>query len=188
MTSIKNRLAPLAPVAAGVTWTGLGLLRLIAPDKLDSGSSVEGAVGHVALAGMSIALLLMIPAMLELARRAARPTGAQVAAVGLFLLAALCTVSNVRGEDPSFFPPVAILSNLLWLGGSIALAVSLKRAGRVAPRVAVLLPASWIAALPLSVVGGSFLIGAYWITVGARMRQGTLERRAPAPAIASAQY
>ena len=39
-------------------------------------------------------------------------------------LAILATISNVRGEDPSFFPPVAMVTNLMWFGGSIALAVS----------------------------------------------------------------
>ncbi len=90
----------------------------------------------------------------------------------------------MRGADPSFFPPVAIVTNLMWFGGMVALAVSLKRAGRIAPRLAVVLPLTWFLCRPLSVIGGPILAGAYWITIGRRMRQGTLEMRAAAPAMA----
>ena len=133
------------------------------------------------LGGLSTALLLTAPAILALARHANRPTGAQVAAVGMVGLAILATISNVRGEDPSFFPPVAMVTNLMWFGGSIALAVSPKRAGRISTRLAIALPLTWIAALPLSFVGGSALTGAYWLTVGYLMYHDALERRTGQP-------
>jgi hypothetical protein len=184
MTSIKHRLPAILAVAAGAVWASIGILHLTSRNQLDDESIVEGAVGHINLAGLSVALILLVPAMFALARYATRDTGAKVAAVGMVGLAILATISNVRGEDPSFFPPVAIVTNLLWLGGSVALAVSLKRAGRVSPRIAVLLPLTWIAALPLSVVGGPVLTGAYWMTVGYLMYHGALERRAVTAATA----
>jgi hypothetical protein len=184
MTSINPRLAAAFAVAAGAVWAAVGILQVTQRDQLDNETVVEGAVGHLALGGLSLGLLLLVPAMFALARYANRPTGAQVAAVGMVGLAILATISNVRGDDPSFFPPVAMLTNLMWFGGMIALAVSLKRAGRISPRIAVLLPLTWIAALPLSSVGGPLLTGAYWLTVGYLMYHGALERRAAQPVAA----
>jgi len=73
-------------------------------------------------------------------------------------------------------------SNLLWLGGFIALSVALKRSGRVPAAIAIGLPVTWILTLPLSVVGGGIAAGAYWFVVGWMLR---LERR-PAAAFVTA--
>jgi hypothetical protein len=87
----------------------------------------------------------------------------------------------------SFFPIVASLTNLAWLGGSIALAVSLYRTGRVSKRIAVGLPLVQVFALPLSMFGGGLIAGAYWVAVGYLMNQGALEgsnRQIASPATA----
>jgi len=185
MPPVKNRFAPIAAVLAGLVWMVPGVLRLAYPGQTDSGSSVEGWVGHVLLTAMSVGLLLLIPALLELARSAERDTGAKVAVVGMVGLAILATISNVRGEDPSFFPPVAIVTNLLWFGGMVALAVSLKRAGRISPKLAILLPITWFLSLPLAIVGGTVLAGAYWVNIGRLMHQAT-PRAQSAPAAVTA--
>ena len=61
---------------------------------------------------------------------------------------------------------VAPLANAGWLFGSIAMAVSLKRAGRVPGAIAIGLPLSWVATLPLAVVGGGVVAGVYWMATG----------------------
>lgn len=66
----------------------------------------------------------------------------------------------------------------------VALAVSLRRAGRVPRPVAVMLPVTWIFVLPLSFVGGPLVTGVYRLAVGGMLAAGTLARPAPAPAIA----
>jgi hypothetical protein len=184
MTSTKYRLAGLLGSAAGVAWAVTGFIQIAYGDEVRTGTMAETAEAHIMLAGLSVALLLTVPAMLALARHATRPTAAQVAAVGMVGLAILATISNVRGEDPSFFPPVAAVTNLMWLGGSIALAVSLKRAGRISKRLAYVLPVTWITAMPLSAIGGPIVTGADWLTVGYLMYHGALERRAARPVTA----
>jgi hypothetical protein len=87
----------------------------------------------------------------------------------------LTVVSNVRGEDPSFFAAVAAPSNLLILGGLIALAVALRRGGALPRLLAIGLPLSWVLTLAL---GGVFapIAGAYWLAVGWMLRNGELPR------------
>ncbi len=55
----------------------------------------------------------------------------------------------INGHDLPIFVAVAPISNALWLFGSIGLAVSLKRAGRVPRAVYIGLPLVWIASIPL---------------------------------------
>ena len=50
----------------------------------------------------------------------------------------------------SWFNAIAPLTNAVWLFGSIALAVSLKRAGHVATAMAVGLPMAWIGTIPMA--------------------------------------
>lgn len=57
------------------------------------------------------------------------------------------------------------------------MAVSLKRAGRVATPVAVGLPLARIATLPMAVIGGGVLSGAYFMAVGYLLANDALERR-----------
>ncbi|WP_205696625.1 hypothetical protein [Conexibacter sp. SYSU D00693] len=57
------------------------------------------------------------------------------------------------------------------LFGSVALAVSLRRAGRVPAALAIGLPLTWLAALPLSMVGGGIVAGACWLVVASRTAQ-----------------
>jgi hypothetical protein len=100
----------------------------------------------------------------------------------MVLLAITATTSNINGEDMSFFPVVATATNLLWLGGSIHLAVQLYKAGRVPRWVAIALPITQVFALPLAMVGGGIVAGGYWLAVGYLMQVGALENRSAAPA------
>ncbi len=134
----------------------------------------------------SLALVLTAPGLLALSRHAKSDTGAKVAVTGMVLLALTALSSNINGEDLSFFPVAASITNLMWLGGSIHLAVSLYRTGRVAKWVAIGLPITQVFALPLSVVGGGLVAGAYWIAVASLMRAGAIEQQDSARAAAAA--
>jgi hypothetical protein len=140
---------------------------------------VTTVVQHAVLGLLTAILILAVPGTIALGRRAGTLLGrraATVAVVGQLALAATCTVSNINGGDPSWFIVAAPLSNLLWGGGWVALAVALWRSGAVARGFAVGLPLCWIALLPLSSLGGALLAGGYWLALGTLMAAGTLRR------------
>lgn len=179
---IIRRLAAPAAMASAVAFAVSGVIQLT--DEQSSEATIRG-IEHVSVAALTIACLLLVPAVLRLAQIAGRARGAVAASTGLVALGSLMTVSNVLGEDPSFFAAVAVPSNLLWLGGFVALAVALKRSGRVPAAVAIGLPLTFVFALPLAVFGGAIAAGAYWFAVGWMLRHERLERR-PAAAVATA--
>ena len=74
---------------------------------------------------------------------------------------------------------VAPITNALWLFGSIALAISLKRAGHVPRWVYLGLPIVWVGSIPLGTLGGGLIAGAYWLAVGYLLADGSLEIREP---------
>jgi hypothetical protein len=129
------------------------------------------------LALFAVSLLLVSPAHLALARFARGPLGGRLVALGTPLLAVGAMSSAVNGEDLAFFPAVAMAANALWLVGSVVLGVSLWRAGRVPRWVAVLLPVSMPVTLVLSQMGSGLLVGTFWVTLGALMTTGNLDRR-----------
>lgn len=178
-TQLSRLAAPAAMAASAACGIG-GIIQLT--DAQSSESTVTG-IEHVTLAGLTVLCLVLIPVALYLAALAGRRAAGVVPSAGLGLLAALTVISNLRGEDPSFFAAVAAPSNLLWFGGFIALGVALKRSGRVPAAVAVGLPLSWIFTLPLAVVGGGLVASAYWLAVGWLISHGELARGA-APASA----
>jgi hypothetical protein len=171
---ITTRLASAGAIAASIA---LGVQGVIQITDEQSGQSTVVGVEHVTLAGLTATLLCLIPAVVLLGRIAGRPRAAAISCTGQVVLALLTVVSNVRGEDPSFFAAVAIPSNLLWFGAWVALAVALKRGRLVPAAVAVGLPLSWIFALPLSSLGGSLVAGAFWLTVGWMLGHDALQRR-----------
>ena len=174
MTAKHYRLAAASAIAGGVAWAVSGPLQLAGVNEHETQVVTLGE--HVLIGLFSLALVLTAPGLLALARHAKSDTGAKVAAAGMVLLALTALSSNITGEDQSFFPVAASLANLLWLGGSIHLAVSLYKAGRVPRWVAIALPLTQVFALPLSVVGGGIGAGGYWLAVGYLMQQDALER------------
>lgn len=179
---IIRRLAAPAAMASAVALAVSGVIQVT--DEQSGESTVRG-IEHVTLAALTLTCLLLVPVVLRLAQIAGRSRGAIAASVGLVALGLLTIISNVRGEDPSFFAAVAVPANLLWFGGFVALAVALKRSGRVPAAVAIGLPVTWVLALPLSLVGGGIAAAAYWLAVGWMLRHERLERR-PASAVATA--
>ena len=176
MNSKQQRFGAMAALAAGAVWVASAVIQVTAGHP--TGEEVEGFSGHATLTLFTIVLLLMGPAMFALARYAKSDLGARIATPGLIVLGLTCIVSNVQGHDPSFFVVVAPITNLLWLVGSVVLAVSLYKAGRIPRGLGIALPFMQIFALPLSAVGGSLITGAYWIAIGYLMQQGALENRA----------
>jgi hypothetical protein len=79
---------------------------------------------------------------------------------------------------------VAPITNALWLFGSIALAVSLKRAGSVPRWVYLCLPLVWVGGIPLSTLGGGLISGAYLLTLGYTQLEGSTDTGRAQPATA----
>jgi hypothetical protein len=172
-----DRVAGRIAVLAGAVMAGTGALYATRPDLQPD--KVESMVEHTVLVLLAGILILAIPATIALGRRAGTVLGrraALVAVTGQVALAITATCSNVNGGDPDWFIVAAPLSNLLWQGGWIALAVALWRSGAVARGFAVGLPLCWFALLPLSAFGGALLAGGYWLTLGTLMAAGTLRR------------
>ncbi len=184
--SLKHyRAAALAGVAGGIAWAISGALQIAGANEHETQVVTVGE--HILISMFSLALVLTAAGMLALARHASDNRGAKVAVTAMVLLALTALSSNINGEDMSFFPVVASLTNLMWLGGSIHLAVSLYRGGRLSKRIAVALPLVQVFALPLSAVGGGLVAGGYWVAVGWLMKDGALEHPASArPAGATA--
>jgi hypothetical protein len=183
VTSLRTRLSALAAMAGGGAWVATGAIQLSGRDELRTGD-IETALEHLLLSLMAAALLLTAPAIVALARHARTRRPAYLVAAGQVLLAIAATTSNVAGHDPAFFLVAAPVANAMWLFGAIALAVALHRAGEVPRVVAFGLPAVQVFALPLSVVGGPVVGGAYWLAVGYLLGVDGLRRRELLPATA----
>jgi hypothetical protein len=177
--NISTRTAATAALAAGVAICVFGILSIS-----DSQSAENTTVGieHVILGGLTLTLVLLIPVVLHLGRLAGKPRAAAVTVTGQVLLASLTVISNVRGEDPAFFDAVAAPSNLLILGGLIALAVGLRRRGVLSRSLAIGLPLSWILTLAM---GATFspIAGAYWLAIGWMLRNGELPQGISYPVV-----
>ena len=176
--SVSNAFAGRCAIAAGVFMTAGGVVQIVHSQQ-HSGSKVVGVAGHLALGFFVVALVLMAPALVALARQARSAVADKAglaAAAGTFVLGVTCITSLINGQDFSFFNVVAPLTNGAWLLGSIVIAVALKRSGRVSAPIAIGLPLTWIATIPLGTHGGGVLAGAYLLTVGHRLATGTIER------------
>ena len=175
MTSIAPRTAAAASLAAAPVLLLTAVLQLA---HEQSSESTTVGIEHLTLACLTALLALMALVTLHLGQRAGAPRRALVPAVGMLVLAALTIVSNVKGSDPSFFDAVAGITNLMWFGGWIALAVVLARRGALPRPLAIGLPLLWIAAIPGSLIGLGALGAAYCVVLG-RTLAGA-ERPAPA--------
>lgn len=174
---VTDRVAGHIAIVAGAVMAALGATYAIRRD-LDR-ELVDRPIDHIVLTGLAVVLVLVVPATLALGRRGGvlGRRGSLVAAAGLVGLAVTCTVSNVNGADPAWFVVAAPVANLMWLGGWVAVAVALFRTRAVARPLAVALPLSWIALLPLSMLGGGLLAGGYWLALGTLMATGGLAGR-----------
>lgn len=170
MPSTTTSLRTSAAVAGSLQIL-VGIIQAIDPgDTIPTLRPVE----HLVLALYAICLLLLVPAYRGLAACAGGRRSAQVATVGMVLLAVGMTATNLHDEDYGWFAPVAGVANALWLFGTIAFAVSMYRAGRVPRWAAVGVVITWIGGIPLSQLGGATLPGAYWLAIAVLLGARTL--------------
>ena len=177
VSNISNSLAGRLAMTAGALFAADGVLQMLHPQH--TGSQIVGVAGHLNIAFFLVGLILISPTFLVLARyaRAGKAQkAARAAALGTFVLGVTCISSLVMGHDGAWFNAIAPLTNAAWLFGSIILAVSLKREGRVPTMVAVGLPLAWIATIPLATLGGGLISGAYFLTVGYLVAIDAIER------------
>jgi hypothetical protein len=168
LSSITDKLAGRAAILAGVAFAAGGVTQIVHSQR-HSGNRVVGVAGYLVLSFFVVALVTAAPSFLALARRA-RPgvatKAALAAAAGTAVLGLTSIASIVNGHDLGLFNVVAPVTNGAWLVGSIVLAVSLRRAGKVPMAIAVGLPIAWLATIPLATVGGGLISGAYYLALG----------------------
>jgi hypothetical protein len=184
LSSITDKLAGRAAILAGAAFAAGGVTQIVHSQR-HSVNRVVGVAGYLALSFFVVALVSAAPSFLALARRArsgAATKAALAAAAGTAVLGLTSITSIVNGHDLGLFNVLAPLTNAAWLFGSIILAVSLKRAGKVPPAVAVGLPIAWVATIPLATVGGGVIAGAYYLAVGHLLVNHSAEQTAPAAA------
>jgi hypothetical protein len=160
-------------IAAGIALAVSGIIQVT---DTPSGETTVVGIEHVSLGAFTAALVLMIPAVLRLGALAARGRMATLAVGGQVALALLTITSNVSGEDLGIFPAVAAASNLAIFAGFVALAIALRRGGHLPQALAIGVPLSWIAALPMSSIGGTVLAGGFWIVLGYLIATESLEQ------------
>jgi hypothetical protein len=177
MTVLNNIHRRLAVAGAALASTALAVGGILQLTDDQSGQTTVVGVEHVTLGAFTVTLIALIPVVLAFGRLTTPTWPARITTVGLIALAGLTTISNLRGEDPSFFPPVAVVSNLLIVVGLIGLAVTLTRSGRFPKALAIGLPVTWVFVLPLSAIGGGLAASAYWLVVAWLLHQAELPRR-----------
>jgi hypothetical protein len=171
---------------AGLAAVALAVTAVLQLTHEPSGeSSLHGFTEHLLISLLSGTLLALVPVIGRLGRLGA-PRLALVPIAGQVTLAALATVSNVRGADPSFFAAVAAPANLAILGGWIALAVVLRRRGAIPTWIAVALPLAYVGMIPASQAGGGLISAAIWLAFAAREASPAWTSRAAARPAAAA--
>jgi len=168
LNSISNTLAGRAAMVGGAALAAGGVTQVVHSQR-HSGNNVVGLAGYLSLSFFVVALIAIAPSFIVMARYArsgVAQKGALAAAAGTAVLGVTSITSLVYGHDLGLFNVVAPLTNAAWLFGSIALAVSLSRAEKVAKWVAIGLPVAWVATIPLATVGGGVIAGAYFLAVG----------------------
>ncbi len=173
-THRSDTVAGATAVAAAVFSVAMGATQLLFPQ--DATAAIDPRT-RVLLVGLTVMLWALPVVHLRLGASAREPWTARIASAGTVLLTVGTLSSAINGEDLPFFPPVALAANALWLAGSIGLAVSLWRAGRVPRPIAALLPVVVLGTIVLSQVGGGIVAGAYLATVGFLMLRGQLDSR-----------
>ncbi len=165
-TAGTSTFAGWAGIAGAVTSAVAGAVQAV---RTDDGNPRVIPTEHVLLTVVAVTLVLWVPAYLALGRRTGTKLGrigGYLAALGCALLAFGMTSTNLHDQDYAWFPLVAIPANLVWLVGSILLAVAAWR-GRTLPRwVAAALPIVWVTSIILSQAGGNLIAAVIWAIAG----------------------
>lgn len=173
-TAARDRVGAVAALVAGVGSLAIGVTQAMYPQDLDPAIDPRT---RVILVGFTLVLWALVPVHLRLAARARSRWGAWLAAVGTPLLSVGTITSAARGLDLEIFPTIAIAANALWFVGSVALAVSLWRAGRVPRWVSLGLLLVVPCSLLLSQMGGAVVPGVFLVVLGLLLLGGRLDRR-----------
>jgi hypothetical protein len=159
------RVAALSACVGGALLAVSGALQATGLDWTEN--AVETPAQHVTMALFAAAFVALVPAVAYLGRLA--PGRGRLGWIGIAAgqlgVAAASTVSNIRGVDAGWFPAAAVAANALWVVGTLVLAVALFRGRRVPRLLAVGLVVAYIGSIPLSIVGGGIIAGAYWLAV-----------------------
>ena len=183
MLNANNNIRSVAAAVGGAVFAFAGALQ-VTQDFEGTHNTIDTTAEYLVTGALPVALALTIPMYLLLGRLARTPRAGVVAVVPQVVLALMCVVSVVNGEDPAPFNAVAPLCLLTWLGASVVLSRGLRRTAAVPAAVALALPALLITTFALSPVGGGLLTGAYWIAVASLTSRGALVRRGAHPAVA----
>jgi hypothetical protein len=185
LTDPSPRLAAAGAAIAAVASAVGGVIQLT--HEQSGETTVVGAVEHLMLVAFSAMLIGLVPAAMFLARRVAGSAKPGVIiGVAAVLLAVLATISNVKGDDPSFFAAVAVPTNLAIFGSVVAIGNRGFRRGFEPRWIAVGLPLVQLAAIPLSSLGGGLLAAAYWAGVAAWAASTESHRTPAVPSVATA--
>lgn len=189
LTSISNKFAGRAAIAAGSLFAAEGVVQIVHSSQNSNGHLV-GLAPHLNLGFALAGMILMAPTFIALGRYAGTRLASKasiVAAAGTVVLGLTCITSLVHGRDYGMFSVIAPLTNGAWLLGSLAIAVPLKRNRRVPAWVAIGLPVVWVTVIPMSGFGGALIAGAYLLTVGYLLTNDAVEQPAqPAAQVAAA--
>jgi hypothetical protein len=178
---VSLRVAALGAGIGGALLAVSGALQATGLDWTEN--AVETPAQHVTMALFALAFAALVPAVAYIGRFA--PGRGRLGWIGIAAgqlgVAAASTVSNIRGVDAGWFPTAAIAANALWIVGTLVLAVALFRGRRVPRLLAVGLVVAYVGSIPLAIVGGGIVAGAYWLAVayllglGARYRPALVQ-------------
>ena len=162
---VSLRVAALSASIGGALLAVSGALQATGLDWTEN--TVETPAQHVTMSLFAAAFVALVPAVAYLGRLA--PGRGRIGWIGIAIgqlgVAAASTASNLRGVDAAWFPAAAVAANALWIVGTLALAVALFRGRRVPRLIAVGLVVAYIGSIPLSIIGGGIVAGAYWLAV-----------------------
>jgi nitrate/nitrite transporter NarK len=160
---IPARIAAISAALVPIPMIAIATVRLT--HTMPTDGSITNAPEHILTASLSVALILLIPVTLYLGQITDRTRVALVAVAGQIGLSLLALIANIQGEDPSYFPPVAGVTNLAIFGGWCVLGVALRKRLGVPLWISAGLPVSWIVALIGAQFGGGLVVAVYWIAV-----------------------
>jgi hypothetical protein len=181
MDSLRSHLTALTALVGGAAYAFTGAIRVTHGDPATgTHNTLDDTAEYLVTGALPVALFGTAMAYVLLGRLAGAPRVGVAAVVPQVVLALMCIVSVVNGEDASFFNALAPLSLLTWLIASIVLALRLRRAATVPAPVAIVLPLLLVTTFPLNAVGGALITGAFWMALATHV----LREGAPQPAVA----
>lgn len=163
LTNIPTRVAALFAALIPVPLATVSTVRLT--HHMHAQDMVVGFPEHLLISCFSITLLLLVPVTLYLGGLTGRQKPAVFAAAAQVVLAGLALISNIKGHDPSFFPPVASITNLTIVVGFGMIGHALRKRFGSPLWISAGLPISWVVALIGAQIGGSIVVAAWWIAI-----------------------